>query len=861
MTTRRYVIPLQSLSPDDQTIARYRSYIGDYTPRGPTLARNRGKPPKKSGNRGRPATPSDTPAPAPGVAGSRASAFSLRTLLAMVLAATAAVLAVGIILQFRGDGFGKASPPPITSAEATFVGSETCAGCHQAETRLWQGSQHQLAMAHATDKSVLGDFSDVTFDYFGVMSRFFRKDGKYLVETDGSDGKLAVFEIKYTFGVDPLQQYLIEFPDGRLQALSIAWDTRPKEKGGQRWFHLYPKQEIRHDDVLHWTKLNQNWNFMCSECHSTGVRKNYDAAADRFATTLAEISVGCEACHGQGSRHVGWARDKAGWWPFGKIGDPTMGLAERLSERRDAVWVPNADTGNVRRSAPPRTLRAEVETCGLCHARRSQFSEAWAPGQWLSDTHMVSPLGRGLYHADGKIRDVEEAYNYGSFKQSKMFAAGVTCSDCHDPHSSKLRLAGDSTCLQCHSQDKYADVKHHRHETVTPPLPCASCHMPTRSYMVVDTRHDHSFRVPRPDISIKLGTPNACNDCHGDKSPEWSAAAIERWYGPDRKGFQTYAAAFHSAWNDQSDAAKLLGVVAANHNAPAMARAGALSELSSRVTQATPTLARASLTDPDPMVRIGALDVIANLPLDQRWSIASPLLSDPVRGVRIRTASLLSDVPTARLSETDRARFDRAAVEFIAAQNFNADRPEARTTLGNFYARRGHNTEAEAEYKAALRLSPQFTGASINLADLYRQMGREDDGEKVLRSAIDITPGDGGLHHALGLNLVRLKRLDDALLELARATDLDPNNARYAYIYGVALHSAGRQQQSIAQLKKTLATHPENRDVIMAIISFSRESGDIATALRYAEQAARVAPDDPTVQGMVGELQRQLPPR
>jgi len=822
------------------------------------LARKRGKSPKNGGNRSQPVAPSNAPAPVPDAAGPKT--LSLRMTLAMAAAAAVAVFAVGLF-QFHAGESGKTSPPPIPGAEATFVGSETCAGCHQAEAKLWRGSQHQLAMAHATDKSVLGNFSDVTFDYFGVKSRFFRQGEKYLVETDGPDGKLGIFEIKYTFGVDPLQQYLVEFPDGRLQSLSIAWDTRPKDKGGQRWFHLYPNEEIRHDDVLHWTKLNQNWNFMCSECHSTGVRKNYDATNDRFATTFAEISVGCEACHGPGSRHAGWARDKDSWWPLGKIDDPTMGLTERFSERRDATWVPNAETGNVRRSSAPRTLRAEVETCGLCHARRGQFSEAWAPGQPLSDTHMVSPIGRGLYDADGQMLDVEEAYNYGSFKQSKMFAAGVTCSDCHDPHNSKLRVAADSTCFQCHSPDKYADVKHHRHEAVTPALACASCHMPTRIYMVVDTRHDHSFRIPRPDISVKLGTPNACNDCHVDKPPEWCAAAIERWYGPDRKGFQNYAEAFHSAWSNQSDAAKLLAVAAADRNTPAIARAGALSELGSRLTPATLDLARTSLKDSDPMVRIGALNMIENLPLEQRWSMASPVLSDPIRGVRIRTASILSDVPAARLSEADRGRFNRAAEQFIAAQQFNADRPEARTTLGAFYARRGRNSEAETEYKASLRLSPQFTGAAINLADLYRQTAREADGEKVLRNAIDAAPNDAGLHHALGLSLVRLKRPDDALVELGRATELDRHSARYAYVYGVALHSAGRQQEAIAQLKKSLAEHPENREIIMAIVSFSREAGDAATALQYAEQAAKIVPDDPGIRGTLEELRRQVSPR
>jgi len=309
-----------------------------------------------------------------------------------------------------------------SAAAATFVGSKTCASCHEAEAKLWRTSQHKLAMDHATEKSVLGNFSDVTFSYFDVQSRFFRNGEKYFVETDGPDGKLATFEIKYTFGVDPLQQYLVEFPDGRLQAFSIAWDTRPKDLGGQRWFHLYPKENIRSDDVLHWTKLNQNWNFMCSECHSTGVKKNYDAGQNRFATAWTEISVGCEACHGKGSSHVAWARDKAKWWKFGKADDPAKGLDVAFDERRNAVWRREGDI--LKRSVAPATLRKEVETCGLCHARRGQISEDWHPGRSLSETHLVTPITRGLYSADGQMRHDEETYNYIPFKQSAMFAAG-----------------------------------------------------------------------------------------------------------------------------------------------------------------------------------------------------------------------------------------------------------------------------------------------------------------------------------------------------------------------------------------------------------------------------------------------------
>ena len=711
-------------------------------------------------------------------------------------------------------------------------------------------------MDHASEKSVLGDFSDVSFEYYGVRSRFFRKDGKFLVETDDPDGKLATFEVKYTFGLDPLQQYLIQFPDGRLQALSIAWDSRPKEAGGQRWFHLYPNEEIRHDDVLHWTKLNQNWNFMCAECHSTGVRKNYDAASHRFSTTFAEISVGCEACHGQGSRHVGWAWDRKSWWPFGKTDDPAKGLIVRFDERTNVTWPLDPKTGNAVRSAPPATLRKEVETCGLCHARRGQFSETWLPGRWLSETHAVSPISRGLYHPDGQMLD--EVYNYASFKQSKMFAAGVTCSDCHEPHSAKLRASGDGVCLQCHAPDKYAATGHHHHEGVKPALACASCHMPARTYMVVDRRHDHSFRIPRPDQSVKLSTPNACNDCHADKSFEWTASAVERWHGPIRKGFQKYAAGLHATWTGRADAATLLAEIAADPQAPGIARASALTELSSRVSPSNIDLARKGLTDADPMVRIGALEMLEGMPLAQRWPLASPLLSDAVQGVRIRAGSVLAGVPSGQLTASDRQRLERATQEFIAAQKLNADRPEARSMLGSFHARRGATADAEVEYKAALRLSPQYTPAAINLADLYRRLQREADGEGVLRGTIAAVPQDAGVHHALGLTLVRLKRLDEALGELRRAAELAPEQARYAYVYAVALHSAGRGSEAIAALKDSLTRHPDDRDTLLALISFSRDAGDLGTALEYAERLARVQPGDPSLARVIEGLRRQV---
>jgi predicted CXXCH cytochrome family protein len=821
------------------------------------LARKPGKPPSKRG----PGRPSEAPAPvkrapAPPPQAVQAALPRRRAIAILAAAAAALLIAGGIALYLSTDGLRDApfvSRTDIAAAPPTFVGSETCAGCHRGEAALWGKSQHSHAMAHATDATVLGDFNDASFDYHGVKSRFLRKDGKFLVETDGPDGKLATFEVKYTFGFDPLQQYLVEFPDGRVQALSLAWDARPKERGGQRWFHLYPDEDIKHDDVLHWTKLNQNWNFMCAECHSTGVRKNYDAAKDRFATHFAEISVGCEACHGEGSRHVEWARAKGHWSPFGTPDDPHMGLLARFDERRGVAWPVDPKSGNAARNFTPATTRKEVEACGRCHARRGEFSEDWIPGRPLSDTHAVAPLSRGLYHADGEMRD--EVYNYGSFKQSRMFAAGVTCSDCHEPHSATLRAPGAEVCSQCHAPEKYAAVAHRHHEGVDPAPTCISCHMPTRTYMVVDVRHDHSFRIPRPDVTATVGTPNACNDCHTDKSAEWAAAAVASWHGPNRRGFQNYAAAFRAAWDGGADASARLAAVAANQATPAFARAGALAEL--HASPANLEIAETALADPDPMVRIGALDMIEGLPPDQLWQLASPLLSDPIRGVRIRAAALLAAAPPAAQPPADRERFAKAAAEFEAAQRLNADRPESRSALGTFYARQRRFADAEAEYKAALALSPRYLPASINLADLYRQTGRDSDGEATLRAAIAATPEDAGLHHAFGLVLTRLKKPDDALAALARAAALEPDRSRYAYVYAVGLNSAGRGPEALAVLKDNLAKHPDDRDTLLALVAFNRDAGDISAALEFAARLTRLAPADRGLAELIADLRRR----
>jgi tetratricopeptide (TPR) repeat protein len=685
---------------------------------------------------------------------------------------------------------------------------------------------------------VLGNFADARFTYAGTTSRFFRRGGKFFVNTDGPDGKLADYEIKYTFGVRPLQQYLVEFPGGRLQALSIAWDSRPKGKGGQRWFHLYPGQNIKAGDPLHWTGVLQNWNFQCAECHSTNLRKNFDSAAGTFKTAWAELDVACEACHGAGSNHVAWAR-KPGEWPAVAA---TKGLALALDERKGVSWQPVAETGNAKRSAP-RTSAREIGMCARCHARASRLSDDYVHGAPPLDSHRLSLIEEPLYWNDGQMRD--EVYNWGSFVQSRMHAAGVTCSDCHDPHSLALRAPGNSVCAPCHQPARYDAPAHTHHARGTAAAACTACHMPATTYMVVDPRHDHSMRILRPDLSVKLGTPNACNGCHAKQTAQWAAEVIARWTGRPPGGYQRFAEAFaaNARGNPQARGA-LLGLIDDSEQ-PAIVRASAIARFARWMTPATvPSLTRA-LNDPDALVRLAAVEALGDASPPVRERYLPRMLSDPVRSVRIEAAHALAGPSERAIPSTDRAAFDKALAEYVAVQAYNADRPEGRTNLGNLYATRGDPERAIAEYRRAIAIDPTFVGAYVNLADLYRSRGAEGEAQAILRQGIARDPKSAALHYSLGLTLVRQKETAAGLKELAEAVRLDPAGARYAYVYAVGLNDSGRPAEALKVLEAARKRHPFDPDVLLALAHYSLRAGKRGAALGYARELQAIDPENP----------------
>ena len=736
---------------------------------------------------------------------------------------------------------------------ATYVSLASCASCHQTELGDWQGSHHDLAMQEASVETVLGDFNEATFTYAGITSTFYQRNDTFFVRTDGPDGQLQEFKIDYTFGVTPLQQYLIAFPGGRFQTLGIAWDTRPRASGGQRWFHLYPDDAIDHNDPLHWTGRYQNWNYMCADCHSTNLNKNYFFEDDRYETTWSDLNVACEACHGPGSNHLAWAEAKEDGEPESE--DYQKGFTFQFKEAGSEEWVMNTETGIAQRSTP-RQKDVLIDTCATCHSRRGGLDDDFQPGDLFLNHFRPALLSEGLYHPDGQIQ--EEVYVYGSFIQSKMYEAGVTCANCHNPHGLELRAPGNALCSSCHLPTKFDTPDHHFHDPASPGAQCVNCHMPEQTYMVVDSRRDHSLRVPRPDLSLKLGTPNACNQCHIDRSTSWAAEAVKTWYGELRLSKSHYGEALHAGRVSSSAAEPMLVQLVRDETQPPIARASALSLLTENANTSSLLAIQDGLGDDDPLVRYAALRSLDVVDPNTRLRLSYPLLTDSIRMVRIEAARVIAPISSQNLTIVQQTLIGQVVEEYIEAEQFNADRPESHLNLGLLYAGRGRFGEAEAAYRTAIRMNPSNIQAYVNLADLFRSLGRDTDGEPILHEALRTAPQAAEVHHALGLLLVRQQRLLEAIEPLGKAADLLPENARFNYVYGVALNSTGDTNRALAVLERASRRHRNDRDILMALVTIHRDTGSLQTALQYARALLALVPNDQAVRQLTAQLRAQL---
>jgi predicted CXXCH cytochrome family protein len=703
--------------------------------------------------------------------------------------------------------------PSHAPSPAHFVGSASCKTCHPSQYSQWLESNHRHAMELSSAQTVLGDFNDANFRYFGRTTRFYKEGESFRVTTENQQGESQTFSVVYTLGYRPLQQYLVDLGDGRLQALPFAWDTRDRRDGGQRWFHLYPKEDVTAGNPLFWTRSLQNWNHMCGDCHTTGFTKNF--ADGKFESRWSETGNGCESCHGAGSAHI----------------------EARQSAQSDTRM--EAAVGALRKQ------QGQIDQCGACHARRIRLSDAASHEgvETMLETWRPQLPQDGLYFVDGQIRD--EVFEIGSFLQSRMAAEGVLCTDCHDPHTARLKAEGNALCTQCHAAETFDSTRHHFHMPGTPGAQCVQCHMPARTYMVVDPRRDHRFAIPRPDLSDSLDTPNPCVDCHTGRSNSWAAEAVRKEVTA-RKGSQNLPETWGTtAWqliHEQTAATESLRRLFANPSIPSIAKATAFASIRT-LTPESLAVVQSQLSAGDPLIRLGAFQVAAALPLK-----GTPFLidraQDPSRAVRLEVARLLVGADRNSLNAAQRDNVAAAIAEYREWLSRDTDRAEALTALAGLQVAEGDVVSARTSFEKALQRDDTALVTLLNFADFHRARGNDAEAETLLTRAVGLYPDSAEAHLALGLLRVRQKRTAEAIPEMARAAEIAPGNSNYAYVYAVALYSAGQIDAAFSALEKARARFPANTQIQNAIQAYCANQPQKGT-LTKAHKAASICSELP----------------
>ncbi len=701
----------------------------------------------------------------------------------------------------------------------SYVGDQSCKKCHAVEFKDWKHSDHYMSMLPPNDSTVKGDFNNVTFTADGVTSRFFKKGPKFFINTEGNDGKYHDFEVKYIFGYKPLQQYLVSFPEGKMQVPRLSWDVNKK-----KWFNQYAGQKIPSHDWLHWTGNAQNWNTMCATCHSTNLRKNYDIKTDTYKTSYSIINVSCESCHGAGKNHVDFMNGdyKSGKRVIGSF----MKLAKNSSQKE------------------------ELNTCAPCHARISDVSGSHLNTGEIMDDYVPQIPDTENFYADGQVKD--EDYIYTSFLQSKMYHKGVKCSMCHNPHSVKQKRIGNQTCTLCHVSTKYDVPSHTFHPKGGPAAECKNCHMPGNYFMGNDYRHDHSFRVPRPDLSVKYGTPNACSNCHKDKSEKVLAEAIVKWYGPKRK--------YHFAEdlipgskldaNSEQHLTKLID----NKFVPKIIKATATFYLGKVQTKTSLNTLVARLASKEALIRYHALKTLVSFPAANWIEAVGPLLSDRVRAVRIAAADLYITIPKEQLPSQYEKAFSSAQIELEKSLRYQADFSTGNVMLADYYLKLKDYNNAEKFYLRGLKKDSNMNYAWLNLSATYNLQGKNTQALQALESALKNDTKNDRIYYNMALLFNEMNNIPAAEKAFAKAVVLKSTNSRVYYNYGLLLNQNKKNQEAEAVLLKGIQINPSVAELYYALTYVYIQTDNTNKALQTAIKLKQLDPNNPNYQQIFKNL-------
>ena len=682
--------------------------------------------------------------------------------------------------------------------------SSDCGSCHAEIYHSWAASHH--AHAHrATDAGADASAFEParSFSLNGVGYRVAWSAGRphFVEQRPGSPPQS--YDADFVLGYAPLRQYVIPVGGGRYQMSEIAFDSAKRD-----WFNVFGGEQRQAGEWGHWRGRGMNWNSFCAQCHLTDFTKNYDPQSDTYQSKWLEHGVGCVQCHDSLSAdhaHAGYETPRP--------------LADQLRNR----------------------ARSQ-QTCAPCHARNELLTGEPRPGMPYFDHFRITlPTDPGVFYADGQVRD--EDFNWTSLLTSRMGGkAGVTCLDCHDPHSGKTLLpaANNALCLQCHGGKNPRNapiidpIAHSHHKPESAGNQCVACHMPTTTYMQRDPRHDHGFLRPDPLLTKELGIPNACDRCHADRGIEWQIAANERWYGAALDSRQRQRArAVSGAQKHASDAPDRLTALIASEDVPAWKATLLLLAIPWAEDPRVSAVAMAALSDSSPMVRSSAVqlaaagtstrenirtalhDPVRQVRIDAEWALAAEISPESAEGRELEQyLGVSADQPIGqfRLGEllAMRGKLSEAQGPLRKAIAWDPNSPAFYETLGAVLSQYGDAYGAAAQFWRGALLDRENANPAYEAALSYSETGNLQEAEGALRETVRRDPGFDRAWYNLGLLLAKTQRAAEALAAIGHAQSIAPKVADYPYAAATIYWSMGRFDEARAQARRALEIDPNH---------------------------------------------------